>query len=148
MVREGHAVRVTTRGEAGSEPIERAGAECWTGTPDRLATLRGALDGVTLACWLLARAAGEPEQLRALHGSRLELFVRQLIDTPVRGLIYDAGAGTVPEEVLAGGADIVRALAALNAIPVRVLSGPADEEEGGWLERARAAVEALLGGRA
>ena len=40
-------MRITTRTEAGRAAIEAAGAECWIGTPDRLATLRRALDGVT-----------------------------------------------------------------------------------------------------
>src|ERR1700685_3874839 len=53
LVGEGHGVLITTRSQAGSAAIESSGAECWIGTPDRLATLRGALDGVTLAFWLL-----------------------------------------------------------------------------------------------
>ena len=148
MVQAGHAARITTRSEAGREAIERTGAECWIGTPDRLATLRGALDGVTLACWLLAWARGEPEQLSVLHGSRLALFVRQLIDTPVRGLLYDASAGPVAPGLLASGAAIVRSLSARNAIPARVLSGPAGEDVDAWLRRARSAVGVLLGARA
>ncbi len=45
----GHAVRITTRTEAGRAAIEAVGAECWIGTPDRIATLRYALEGVTIA---------------------------------------------------------------------------------------------------
>ncbi|MEA2299335.1 MAG: hypothetical protein QOF77_2271, partial [Solirubrobacteraceae bacterium] len=36
----GHAVRITTRTEAGRAGIEAAGAECYIGTPDRIASLR------------------------------------------------------------------------------------------------------------
>src|SRR5277367_6663181 len=69
MVGDGHAVRITTRTEAGRAAIEGAGAECWIGTPGRLATLRGALDSVTIACWMLCSASGPEEEVRPLHGS-------------------------------------------------------------------------------
>ena len=62
MVAAGHSARITTRSEAGRGAIEQAGAECWIGTPDRLATLRGALDSVTIACWLLGSASGGAER--------------------------------------------------------------------------------------
>ena len=93
LVAEGHAVRITTRAESGRAAIEAVGAECWIGTPDRIATLRYALEGVTLACWLLGNACGQTP-VAALHGSRLEFFVSQTIDTTVRGLVYEA-AGSV-----------------------------------------------------
>ena len=91
LAAEGHALRITTRSQAQRPLIEAAGAECWLGTPARLATLRGALEGVTIACWLLAAARGPAAELTELHGSRLQFFLTQLIDTPVRGLVYEAG---------------------------------------------------------
>ena len=36
------------------------------------------------------------------------MLCEKLVDTPVRGLVYE-GAGTLPDDVLAGGAEIVRA---------------------------------------
>ena len=103
----GHAVRIDTRTEADRAAIEASGAECWIGTPDRLATLRGALDGVDDR--LLAarpRPPGESEQVRALHGSRLEFFLAQAIDTTMRGFVYEApGAHAGP--AVAGAADDV-----------------------------------------
>ena len=68
MVRAGEVVRITTRSEAGRGAIEATGAECWIGTPDRLATLSGVLEAVTIVCWLLGTATGTADQLRALHG--------------------------------------------------------------------------------
>jgi hypothetical protein len=154
MSASGHAVRVTTRTEAGRAAIEATGAECWIGTPDRLATLRGALANVTIACWMLAGAHGEPDAVRALHGSRLEFFLTQAIDTTVRGLIYDATPGHVPADALAEGERLVRTLTELNAIPMALLgadgaataagaSNVAGEEEA-WIGEATAAVERLL----
>ena len=100
-------MRVTTRTEAGRAAIEAAGAECWIGTPERLGTLRAALESVTIVCWLLGTAAGSEEELGALHGSRLEFFLGQAIDTTVRGFVYEAagvaGGSAVPADVLRRG---------------------------------------------
>jgi hypothetical protein len=138
----GHAVRITTRGEGARAAIEALGAECWQGTPDRLATLRGSLDGVTIACWLLAGASGEPEDLAALYTTRLELFLTQAIDTTVRGVVFEPAGAAVPAGAAAEGAEIARRLAALNRIPLAVLElGPGD---GAWVGAAREAVEGLL----
>jgi hypothetical protein len=149
MGHEGHAVRITTRGdrpqtEQRRAEIEAAGAECWIGTPDRLATLRAALEGVTVVCWLLASASGSEQELEALHGSRLQFFLGQTIDTTVRGFIYEHGGTLVPAEMLAGGKEIVRGLAERNAIPTAFLAAdPTDTEN--WLMEARSALAALLG---
>jgi hypothetical protein len=145
MSASGHAVRATTRTEAGRAAIEQTGAECWIGTPDRLATLRGALENVTIACWMLAAAHGEPDAVWALHGSRLEFFLSQAIDTTVRGLIYDATPGCVPPEALAEGERLVRTLTELNAIPMALLGTDivAGDDES-WVGEAAAAVERLL----
>ena len=164
MAEQGHSLRATTRSEHGRAAIEACGAECWIGTPDRLATLRGALENVTIACWMLAAAHGQPEEVAALHSSRLQFFLTQAIDTTVRGFVYDAwpvGAGGVCPEVLAGGERIVRSLTQLNAIPVAVLDAEAWGEGGGgapdgsagdgsgadeaWVAAASGAVDSLLG---
>jgi nucleoside-diphosphate-sugar epimerase len=154
LVGDGHAVRITTRSEQGRAAIEAAGAECWIGTPDRLATLRGALENVTILCWTLATATGTPEELGALHGSRLEFFMTQAIDTTVRGVVYEAGgAASVPTSATAGsdttsailarGELIVRALSERNSIPTAfVTADPHDRH--GWFADARAAVASLL----
>ncbi len=141
---DGHAVRITTRSEGGRAAIEAVGAECWVGTPDRLATLRGSLDGVTIACWLLATAQGPQDELAALFTTRLELFLTQAIDTTVRGVIYEQGGGDVPADAAAAGEEVARRLTGANRIPVAVLShDPGDLA--GWLDEARAAVRTLLG---
>jgi glycine/D-amino acid oxidase-like deaminating enzyme len=139
----GHAVRITTRSERTRPAIEATGAECWVGTPDRIGTLRFALDGVAIACWLLGTARGDQEQVRALHGSRLEFMLSQLIDTTVRGLVYEA-AGTVDPEVLAGGARMVRKACALHSIPLSVIETPPGDDPA-WLTGAQAGIDRLLG---
>jgi hypothetical protein len=147
MVKAGHAVRVTTRSDEGRSRIEAVGAQCWIATPQRLGTVRAALDGVTVACWMLACAAGPPEEVSALHGSRLALFLRYVIDTTVRGFVYDACAGALREQLLEEGAQITRSLTRRNAIPARVLAcpGEAGRADARWVAAAREAIEGLLG---
>jgi hypothetical protein len=142
LVSAGHAVRITTRSESRRGVIEAAGGECWIGTPDRIASLRYALENVTIACWLLGSARGTREELAALHGSRLAFFCSQTIDTTVRGLIYEA-AGTVDPDLLELGADLVASTAAYNAIPLRILrADPADGPA--WRSQAHEAIGSLL----
>lgn len=146
LVDAGHAVRISTRTESGRAAIQATGAECLIGTPDRLATLRGALDGVTIACWMLATAGGGQAQVRALHGSRLESFLGQAIDTTMRGFVYEAAGIAVARETLAAGERIVRTAGERNAIPVGfVRADPADSEA--WLDGARGVIGSLLGDR-
>jgi hypothetical protein len=145
MLDQGHAVRVSTRTEAGRTAIEATGAECWIGTPDRLATLRGALDGVTIACWLLGGCSGTAQELTALHTTRLELFLTQAIDTTVRGFVYERRGTSTPATALAEGERIVHAMTERNAIPAAFLDADPLEPDA-WVEEAGAAIAALLGG--
>jgi len=138
LVAEGHAVRITTRTDAGRPAIEAAGAECWLGTPARLATLRGVLDSVAVACWLLAGARGEREELQELHHERLSFFLTQLIDTTVRGFVYEP-----PDNASLSGEQVAVQLTARNAIPLQLLrADPGDPAA--WVLAARHAVLQLL----
>jgi hypothetical protein len=140
---EGHAARIVTRSEERRPAIERGGAECWLGDPDRLATLRGALEGVTVVGWLLGSARGAPQQIQALHGPRLRSFLGQAIDSTMRGFLYEA-AGSAPAATLATGERIAREECARNAIPLAVLR-TAPSEKAAWREEALVAVRELLG---
>jgi hypothetical protein len=142
LVAQGHAVRVTTRLETGRAAIESTGAECWIGTPERLGTLRAALESVTIVCWLLGTVAGSEDEIRALHTSRLEFFLGQVIDTTVRGFVYEA-AGSVSGDVLVEGEQIVQRIAERNVIPMALLRV---EDSEAWQSEARAVVDKLLGG--
>jgi hypothetical protein len=80
LIADGHAVRGTTRGAHVSE-IRACGAEPFVGDPDRIATLMEALRGVTVVVWL----AGGLE----IPEGRLRMFWEKLVDTPVRGVVYE-----------------------------------------------------------
>jgi hypothetical protein len=145
LVADGHAVRAVTRTEAGRAAVEAAGAECWIGTPDVVGTLRYALENVTVLVWALGTAAGAPEAVAPLHGSRLRMMLEKTTDTTVRGVVYET-AGSVDPEALATGAAEVRRANELNEIPYALLDAdPSDSAA--WATAARAAVDGLLGVR-
>jgi nucleoside-diphosphate-sugar epimerase len=140
----GHAVRGTTRDPARAAAIEAAGAEPYVGDPDRIATLMDALSGVTILCWLMGTATGDPERVAALHDGRLRMLWEKLVDTPVRGVVHEA-AGPLAPDVLARGRAVALAAHATWRIPLELLeSDPADHED--WRASAGAAVARLLGG--
>jgi nucleoside-diphosphate-sugar epimerase len=140
LIASGHAVRGTTRDPARLLDIEAAGAEAVIADPDRLGTLMGHLQGVAVVCWLLGRVAGAPAA--DLHGPRLRTMLERLVDTPVRGVVYEA-AGSADQDVLAAGAAAVREASATWSIPVEVVEAdPADPPA--WLAATSAAVARLL----
>jgi uncharacterized protein YbjT (DUF2867 family) len=140
LLADGHAVRGTTREPARFAEIATAGAEAVQADPDRLGTVMTQLAGVTVVCWLLGSANGE--RVAELHGPRLETLLERLVDTPVRGIVYEA-AGTVERELLGAGAAAVRAAAERWLMPAEVVEqDPADHDA--WLAAVRAAVGRLL----
>jgi uncharacterized protein YbjT (DUF2867 family) len=143
LIEDGHAVRATTRSPEHVDAIREAGAEPYVGDPDRIATLMGALTGVTVLAWLMGTASGDPEQVFALHDTRLRMLWEKLVDTPVRGVIYEA-AGTVPAPALIRGEAVARVAHETWRIPLAyVRADPADETA--WVTDARGAVRELLG---
>jgi len=143
LVAEGHAVRAVTRSPARRAEIEAAGCECWIGDPDRIGTLRYALDNVTVLLWLLGTATGP--NVGDLHGSRLRMMLEKTTDTTVRGVVYEA-AGTVGPEVLAAGVEEMRLARRTNEIPYALLE-VGREDGAAWVVAARAAIDALLTAR-
>jgi 3-hydroxyisobutyrate dehydrogenase-like beta-hydroxyacid dehydrogenase len=141
LVAAGHAVRGTTRDPGRVDAISALGAEAFVGDPDRIGTLMEALAGVTVVAWLLGSAVGDGAA--DLHAGRLRMLCEKLVDTPVRGLLYE-GAGSLPDEVLAGGAAVVERAAATWNIPVAVLTTDPAECEA-WTADAADAVARLLG---
>ena len=138
----GHAVRGTTRHKGSLAAIEHAGAEAALADPDRLSTLLVHLDGVSVLCWLMGTASGEDDLVAALHGPRLESIATKLIDTHVRGLVYEA-AGTVAPAHLAQGAATVRRVGEANRMPVEVVEEPPGELPR-WTVATAGAVESVL----
>jgi uncharacterized protein YbjT (DUF2867 family) len=140
LVADGHAVRGTTRDASRSADIAAAGAEPFVGDPDRIGTLMDALAGVTILCWLMGSASGE--HAAELHDGRLRMLCEKLVDTPVRGLVYEA-AGSVGEAALERGLEVARDAHERWMIPLEILTA-APEDHDAWLGAARSAVARLL----
>jgi hypothetical protein len=142
LTADGHAVRVVARDESRRAEIEAAGGECWIGDPDRIGSIRYALENVTVVVWALGTATGDPEKVQALHGSRLTMLLERTIDTTARGFVYEA-AGTVGAEAFARGTAEVQRMCRLNEVPYALLdTDPADGDA--WAGAARAAIDELL----
>jgi len=142
LVADNHAVRAVTRTEEHRAVLEEAGAEVWIGTPDRIGSLRYGLENVTILGWCLGNAAGPPELVEPLHGSRLHMMLEKTIDTTVRGVLYEQ-AGSVDPQILATGAGIVRTMQEQNEIPYEILDAdPGDAQA--WAAAARASIDDLL----
>ena len=143
LVAAGHAVRGTTRDPARTAAIAAAGAEPFVGDPDRIGTLMEALAGVTIVCWLMGTATGDPERVAALHDGRLRMLWEKLVDTPVRGVVHEA-AGPLPPAVLARGREVALAGHHTWRIPLELLEADPGAHDV-WPGAAAAAVGRLLG---
>jgi uncharacterized protein YbjT (DUF2867 family) len=144
LMERGHTIRGTSRRRDGLAAIESAGAEGVLADPDRVSTLVPALDHVSVACILLGTAAAPETALAALHGTRLEMMLERMLDTTVRGVLYEA-AGTVDPALLAAGAARVRTACERSLIPhVVIEADPSDHRA--WLDQAVGGVERLLSG--
>jgi hypothetical protein len=142
LVADGHMVRGTTRDPQKISGIEAAGAEAVVCDPNRLATLTPALAGVSAVCWLLATAVGDSESIEGLHRDRLGSLLSYLVDTPVRGIIYEA-RGSVSQSLLDKTADSVRASSRRHHMSAEIVSAdPALHLS--WIEAMRSAVSRVL----
>jgi uncharacterized protein YbjT (DUF2867 family) len=115
----GWLVRGTTRNSQNAAAIEAAGIEPGIADPNLVGSILELIADVTLIYWLLGSAGGGADCVAALHGPRLERMLEEIIDTPVRGFVYEA-AGTAPAESLESGIEIVRAANARWRIPVAI----------------------------
>ena len=140
---EGHQVRGTTRDPLNYPKIEAAGAEAVFADPNSLMTLTPALADVTVVVWLLGSASGDKALVADLHGPRLERLLESVVDTPVRGFVYEA-SGSVPGDVLESGAGLAETAARTWMIPVEVVCTPAETDCEALLESVHRAVRRLL----
>jgi len=129
LLADGWAVRGTSRREEGLAAIEAAGIEPALADPDRPGSILELINDVAVLVLLLGSAEGSEEQLAAIHGPRLERLMEHLVETPVRGVVYEGAEG---------GAGVVRAAARTWRIPVELVAAESD---------LAASVEAVLAGR-
>jgi uncharacterized protein YbjT (DUF2867 family) len=143
LLEAGWAVRGTSRREEGLEPIEAAGIEPALADPDRPGTLLELVGDIAVVHWLLGSARGDAEAVAAIHGPRLEHTMERLVDTPVRGFVYEA-AGSVQPQSLERGATVVRAASHTWRIPVEVVAADPDDPSA-WEQAMWEATHRLTG---
>ncbi len=141
LARRGWLVRGTSRRRDGREAIEAAGFEAAEADPARPGTVLDLCGDIAVVVWLLGSAAGDEEDLTAIHGPRLERLLEKLVDSPVRGFAYES-AGTVDSELLATGRGIVERAGERWRIPVALLTAARDEP--GWATGSAESVGDLL----
>ena len=143
LVGAGWQARGTTRDPGNAEDILATQMEAVVADPNRVGSILDHVGDVALVFWLLGSALGEPEAVAAIHGARLERVMEKLVDTPVRGFVYEA-AGRVQRHDLERGAEIVREAAERWRIPIEVVAeDPRDWEA--WTEAMLAATARLIG---
>ena len=145
LLAAGWAVRGTTRREQGLGPIEAAGIEPALADLDRVGTVLELVGDVAVVYLLLGSAAGSPDDVAAIHGPRLERLMEKLVDTPVRGVVYEA-VGSVDPALLRGGAEIVEAASRTWRIPVEIASAKQDDPSLWSEEMAKTALGLLSRG--
>jgi uncharacterized protein YbjT (DUF2867 family) len=143
LLEEGWAVRGTSRDAEGLAAIEAAGIEPARADPEQPGTILELVDDVAILIWLLGSATGAtvPE----IHGPRLESLLERLVETPVRGVIYE-GAGAVDAKLLAGGAELVKNAETTWRIPVTVTETPRSAGPA-WVAELQTSVVEILARR-
>lgn len=136
LLADGWAVRGTSRREEGLAAIEAAGIEPALADPERPGTILELVEDVAVLVLLLGGAEGSAGVLEAVHGPRLERLMEHLVETPVRGVLYE---GTE------AGEEIVRNAERTWRIPVRILPRPSQPANSAGTDGLAAEVRALLG---
>jgi hypothetical protein len=142
LAEEGWAVRGTSRSEAGLTAIEDVGIEPALADPEKIGTVLDLVGDVALVAWLLGSARGEAAEVAALHGEPLGHLLERLVDTPVRGFLYEA-AGSVPDKLLRQGAGAVALAERTWRIRTEAL-GVAPEPHEAWLSAALSGAQGLM----
>ncbi len=108
------------------------------------ASRRSVVRSITLACCACCSdpRPGRADQLRALHTTRLAMLLEKMLDTTVRGVVYEA-AGTVDPAVLSAGAGVVATACERSLIPYVLLTADPDDHDA-WTPAALDAVQRAL----
>jgi uncharacterized protein YbjT (DUF2867 family) len=139
LLAEGWAVRGTSRRGEGLAAIEAAGIEAVLADPDRPGTILELVNDVAVLVLLLGSASGSDEERAAIHGPRLERLMERLVETPVRGVLYE---GT------AEGAGLVESASRTWRIPVRTISASLSQRpHSGQGDSLAEEVKGLLAGK-
>lgn len=149
LLAKGWQVRGTSRHREGLALIKGAGIEAALADPADPGSVLDLVGDVSVVAWLLGSAEGSDEELSALHGPRLDRVLERLVETPVRGFVYD-GRGSVDPILLARGKEAVEAASETWNMPVScLLVDPRDVETwedpmGVWTDSAMGGITGVL----
>lgn len=146
LLGRGWSVRGTSRSSDRLQAIVAAGIEPAVADPDRVGSIVELLGDITVLAWLPGGAIGDAEMLETVNGERLGSLLEKLVDTPVRGLVYEtqsthsglAGGGADP------GAPLVADAARRWQIPTRLVDADRTDPSR-WAAEVADAVEKVLG---
>ena len=143
LLDRGWAVRGTSRSAEGLEAIAADGIEPAEADPDRVGSLTGLLGDVTVVAWLLSGATADPDRLRSLNSERLGSLLAALVDSPVRGFVYEAlpaGAAAAADS----GRVLVEDAESRWRIPTRIVEAERSRPDA-WGAAVADAVAAVVG---
>jgi uncharacterized protein YbjT (DUF2867 family) len=143
LLAEGWAVRGTSRRAEGLGEIEAAGIEAVLADPVRPDTILDLVGDIAVVVWMLGSAEGSAEELAAIHGPRLDRLVERLVETPVRGFVYEA-RGSVDPVLLARGYEALEAASEKWQLPLStILADPNDHST--WVNPFEVWLESITG---
>lgn len=142
LLERGWAVRGTSRDPVRRERLAELGIEPAAADPDRVGSIVELLGDVTVVVWALGSASGPGDRAAALHRERLPSALEKLVDTPVRGVVYEASGSVEPEALAAGRAAVERA-AERWMIPTAIVSR-GREDPIAWAEAIAVAAEDVI----
>lgn len=132
--RRGWAVRGTSRSAAGRAAIEAADLEAADADPDFVGSVVELCADVTVVVWLLAEVGGEAGV--ELNSERLGSLLHKLVDSPVRGFVFESPAD-------GQGVELVEDAIVRWRLPAEIVQG--SRAEPGWAEAVADAAEASVG---
>lgn len=142
LIAIGWLVRGTSRSEEGLRSIQAAGIEPALADPIRPGTVLELVEDVSIIYWLQGLAEAEHEVVAAIHGSLLLRTLERLVETPVRGFVYESPQGA-NRDVLERGEAIVRGAWVKWRIPVAVVAADPGEPRKWATEMVGAAISLL-----
>lgn len=134
LAERGWAVRGTSRSAEGRDAIAAAGLEAAEADPDLVGSVVELCADVTVLGWLLGEATGEGAD--ELTDERLGSLLHKLVDSPVRGFVFEAPAD-------GRGVDLVEDAIARWHLPAEIVRMP--RADPGWADAVAGAVERSVG---
>lgn len=138
----GHIVRGASRSKENLKRVADVGIEPVEADPIQLSQLMQHIEDVAVIVWLMGDAKGDESDVSMLHDAVLEHVLRKLVDTHVRGFVYEASGG-VSAGLLKKGREHVERANHTWHIPVGFIDQSQDDP-GRWLAQALQSVTSLL----